>query len=151
MEIVIALVLAYLMSGISLVITDLGAPPLDRPGWALNPTLGSIIINALIWFIRPFTDQYFMFGQLSRAIAFGLLNLLAEFAGLFFVFWWLLNFLPAAIGSTVLVIVAIAVIFIVGLFILPPLITLVVLPITGILSIPLNLIFPIKGNGVSEE
>ena len=54
MEIAISIVLAYLLSGVSQVMEGLGSRITDKPGWACQPTVGTIILIAttfLLYFL----------------------------------------------------------------------------------------------------
>lgn len=58
MEIIGSAILAYLISGISQVTKDLGGHTIDRPMWAMRPTLGKAIFVALIWPTNPIIKGY---------------------------------------------------------------------------------------------
>ena len=141
MEIVICALLAYLLSGISQVIKDLGGNVIDRPMWAMNPTLGKTITVALTWPSRPILASHTS-GQFARAVAFGVLGVLIQMTVLTAFIW--ASYAVAGLvfeGFIFKLILAAVIAFIGSLFVLP-LVTLIMVPVTLLLAWPLDLLFP---------
>lgn len=136
--------LAFVMSGISQVMKDIGQRPIDRPGWAHKPSLSGALIVAVTWFTRPILDGYYSTGQKARAVAFGVLGVLIQLSVLtaFFVAAILLS--SSWFDSTWLQIVIVAALVIFGAPIILPLASIVIMPVTLILSLPLDFLFPLK-------
>ena len=49
MKIIVCAILAYLLTGVSQVIEDLSGRTIDRPMWAMGPTLWEAIFVVLTW------------------------------------------------------------------------------------------------------
>ena len=62
MEIIISAILAYFLSGIYQVTKDVGGRVIDRPMWAMRPTLGKAILVALTWPTRPIIEGRYSTG-----------------------------------------------------------------------------------------
>ena len=142
--IIISLILAFVFSGISQVMKDLGESPINRPGWAMRPTAGGAFMAAISWFTRPFIDAYYSNGQLGRAIAYGLLGVLTQLTVLTAFFWGAITLTGNYIDSTVLQVIAVGVILVFGAPIILPIASILIIPITLIVAFPIDFIFPLK-------
>lgn len=151
MEIIISLILAYLFSAFTQVMKDLGGRPIDKPAWAIQPTLGIAIMIGLTWFFRPFTHVIYPNGQRARAIVFGMLEVLIQLAVLTAIFWAAISISTHYFDSIILQVVTVAAIFIVGAPIILLITTIVMTPIILIISLPLDLLFPLKESSASKN
>ena len=136
--------LAFVMSGISQVTKDIGQRPIDRPGWAHNPSLSGALIVAITWFTRPILDGYYSTGQKGRAAAFGILGVLIQLSVLTAFFVAAITLSVSWFDSIWLQIAIVAALVIFGAPIILPLASIAIMPITLILSFPLDLLFPLK-------
>jgi len=142
--IIISLLLAFALSGISQVIKDLGESALNRPGWARQPTISGALMVGVSWFTRPFIDAYYSNGQMGRAIAYGLLGVIAQLSVLTVFFWGAITISGNYIDSTLWQAVAVGVILIFGAPIILPIASILIIPVTLIVALPLDLLFPLK-------
>ena len=145
MKIAISIVLAFLLSGISQVIGDLGSPTSCRPAWARRPTLGWAIIAAATWFIHPFLGP----GNKARTFVFGLLAVVLQMSILTGFVWLCISVATHVFDSTVLQVMTTGVLIIIGALFVLPLVSFIMVPLMLIVAWPLNLLFPPpKGNDV---
>lgn len=114
MTIAIAFALAFFLLAVSQVANDLYAPPLERPLWTANPTLGNALFAGATWFIRPFLEAYSNSGSWFRSIVFGMLALLLELAIPTAMFLGAISAVAAYIDSTALQVILVAVTFLLG-------------------------------------
>jgi len=152
MEIVICALLAYLLSGFAQVIKDLGVRAMDRPVWAMNPTLGKAIMVALTWPSRPMI----LLAQSSPAeiaqwVAFRLLGFLIQMTVLTVFIWGAYAIAGLVFESFFLKFVLAAVIAFIGLFLVLPLISLIMVPVTLLLALPLTFLFPKSGKAPAVD
>ena len=150
MEIAICALLAYLLSGISLVIKDLGGKVIDRPMWAMNPTLGKTIMVALTWPSRPILASYSS-GQLARAIAFGVLGILIQMTVLTACIWASYAVAGLVLESLIFKLALAAIIAFIGSLFVLPLVTLIMIPVTLLLAWPLDLLFPQASSSPAKD
>jgi len=122
--------LAFVFSGISQVIEDITSSPVNRPGWAMRPTVGGAFWVAIIWFIRPIREACHSRGQLDRAIALGVLHVLMQLFVLTVFFWGAITLTGNFIDSTVWKIVVVGTILVFGSPIILPIVGIVIIPIT---------------------
>ena len=144
MQILISLALAYVLCGVSLVMKDLGSSGADRPSWARHPTSGKVIFVALTWFTRPFIDAYYSTGQRARAVAFGLLGVAIQIAGVAGFIWCCIAVVSHFFDGMLWIVLTSAAFIVIGAPIAIPLITLLSIPLTLLVSLPLDLFFPLK-------
>jgi hypothetical protein len=144
MRIAVSVVLAFLLSGISQVIKDLGMGPIDRPLWAMRPTVGKATIVAATWWTSPFLELILSTGQKARAFAFGLLGVILQMSVLTGFIWLCISVATHILNSTILQVVSTAVFIVVGALFVFPLVNLIMMPLTLIVAWPLDLLFPLK-------
>ena len=150
MEIVICAILAYLLSGVSQVLKDLGGRVIDRPMWATNPTLGKALMVALTWPSRPVLASY-LFGQFARAVAFGVLGVLIQMTALSAFIWASYAVAGLVFESFFFKLAFAAVIAFFGSLFVLPLVTLIMMPVTLLLAWPLDLLFPQASKTPAKE
>lgn len=141
MLIVISLVLAFIFLGISEVLNDLGGSVIDRPMWANQPTLGMSVLVALTWFYKPFIYSKHSRG---RTIAFGLLDVIMKLSIVASFIWCCIAISIHFFESVILEILVSALLIGIGSFIVLPLISLLMIPVSLIAAWPLDLMFPLE-------
>lgn len=146
MEIIISALLAYVLSGISQVTKDLSGNVIDRPMWAMEPTLGKAILVAITWPIRPIFEGGYSTGQLARSIVFGGLGAVIQMTVLTAFIWGAFTLAGLVFESLALQLILATVIAFIGLLFVLPLVSLIMIPITLLLAWPLNLLFSLKSN-----
>lgn len=151
MEIVVSAILAYLLSGISQVTKDLGGRVIDRPMWAMRPTLGKAILVALTWPTRQVIEGHYSTGQLGRAIVFGVLGVITQMAVLTAFIWGAYTLASLVFDNFALQLILAAVIALIGSLFVLPLVSLLMMPITLILAWPLDLLFPLKSEAQTSQ
>ena len=144
MEIIISVLLAYIIWGFFLVSKDLGGNALDRPMWAMRPTIGKAILIGATWFTRPFFECIQSEGQVARGIAVGLLVFSGLMGVLTFFIWVCIAASAYFFDSTVLRVVTTAVLMLIGAPIFLPLIQSLMFQLALLIAWPLNLLFPLK-------
>ncbi|MCD2453177.1 hypothetical protein GO003_022600 [Methylicorpusculum oleiharenae] len=149
--IIISLLLAFVLSGISQVMKDLGESPINRPGWAMRPTVGGAFMVAISWFSRPFIDAFYSNGQLGRAIASGLLGVLTQLSVLTIFFWGAITLTGNYIDSTILQVIVVGAILVFGAPIILPIASILIIPITLIVAFPIDFVFPLKESKEAKE
>jgi len=151
MEIIVSALLAYLLSGISQVTKDLGGRTIDRPMWAMRPTLGKAIFVALTWPTRPIIEGRYSTGQLGRSIVFGGLGVFTRMAVLTAFIWGAYVLAGLVFDNFALQLILAAVIAFIGSLFVLPLASLLMMPINLILAWPLDLLFPLKNEVQAKE
>lgn len=144
MEIIICAILAYLLSGFSQVMKDLGGSPIDRPMYAHEPKLWQVVIVTLTWPYTPVVETRYSTGSLGRSIVFGGLRVVVQMSVLTAFIWWTYVLAGSVFDNFVLQLALAAVIAFIGSFLVLPLVTLLIMPIILILGWPLDLLFPLK-------
>jgi len=148
MKIIISVILAYFLSGIWQIMNDIDAPIMEKPLWAIRPTISNAILVALTWFMRPI--QKFLrnsHNQKARPIAFGLLVVITQMCVLTGMIWGCIvlatiifnNIILQVITTIILLLIVNMLSPIIHLVLMVP-ISLVQLIIGGIL----DLLFPKK-------
>lgn len=112
--------------------------------WTWRPTLGKILIVGASWFTRPFLENIHRSGQVARGIAFGLLGVSLQMVVLTFLIWGCIFVANYFFDSTLLRVATTAILTIIGVFIVLPLINVLLIPLTLLISWPLDLLFPLK-------
>lgn len=146
MEIIISALLAYVLSGISQVTKDLGGNVIDRPMWAMKPTLGKAILVAITWPTRPILEGSYSTGQLARSIVFGGLGVVTQMTVLTAFIWGAFTLAGLVFENLALQLILATVIAFIGSLFVLPLVSLLMVPITLLLAWPLDLLFPLKSN-----
>jgi len=150
MEIAISFVLAFVISGVSQVAKDLGGRPLDRPFWTLQPTFWKMLLVGLTWFVRPILDISNSGAPLARSVAYGLLGATVQLTTLTAFVFGCISMAQHFFDGTFAVVVTSALLMIVGSFIVLPIVSFVILLATVLLSIPINLLFPLRHSSSPE-
>lgn len=151
MEIAICALLAYIFLGVSQVTKDLGASVMERPIWAMSPTWGKVILFALTWPYRFVIESSDASGRLARAIAFGVLDFATKMAVLTAFIWGSYTVAGLIFENLAFQLLLSAVIALVGSFIVLPLATLAMIPVTILLAWPLDILFPLKSNSSGKD
>ena len=151
MDIFACALLAYVLCGISRVIKDLSINGPSRPLWALQPTLVRGVLVVIGWPVRPIVETYASTRQIARSIAFGLLSIFTQMLVLTGYIWLSHEIAKLVFQNFIFEILLTLVIAIIGAFIALPIGTAVLTPIIFLVSIPLNLLFPLKNNFQADE
>ena len=151
MDVFVCALFAYLLCGVSRVIKDLGIQGINRPLWALNPTTVKVLLVILGWPVRPFAESYFSSRQVARSLVFGLLSVLTQMLVLFVHIWISYSIATWAVENFAFQIFLTVIIAVVGAFIVVPLVNVLLTPIIYLITVPLNLLFPLKNNFQVEE
>jgi len=149
-NITISFVLAYLLAGISQITEDLAADPLSKPMWALRPTFGMMLFVGMTWFTRPFVEALHE-QQVARSVTFAALKLLLPFAMTVALVWVCIAASEYWFENLALRILAVAVLLLLGARFVAPWLSLLMLPLTWIIALPIDLLFPLKKSGRTQE
>jgi hypothetical protein len=144
MIIALSLALSYVLMGFGFVTDAMNADPLKKPFWAFEPTIGKMILYGTTWPASPIWNAHFGAPDNStRAAAFAMLDVVLRFATLFLPTWC---FIQLAIYWTnnFYLQIGLVVGFLALLRFIMPVISILLVPIALILSLPLDLLFPIK-------
>lgn len=144
MKIFISALVAYLFSGISSVLKDLSASRVDRPMWARNPNLRKIFLFTLIWPLGPIFESQHYTGQTGRPIAFGTLRVVLQVTVLTALIYGSHELASYIFQNLFFQLITTAAIAFICLFFLSPIIGLLMIPITLLISWPLDLLFPLE-------
>jgi hypothetical protein len=144
MKLTISIILAYVLSGVSQVMKDIGGRSLERPLWTTKPTFGKAILVATTWFTLPFIENVHPHGQVARGIAFGSLGVVVQMCFLTGFIWCCITISMYLFGSPVLQVISSAILIIIGALIVIPLLSLLMVPVIAVVALPLDLFFPIK-------
>lgn len=87
MHLLISVVVAYLMSGLTQIQKDLNLPASERRGWAVHPSLQNAALTGATWFVRPYVDARRATGRPRRALLAAIIGVALQMA-LFTVFIW---------------------------------------------------------------
>jgi len=143
-ELIAAIICSYIIMGLSNIVSDLTASPIQRPAWANNPTIGHFLFSLCFWPFLAYTDSYFKSKQNARGIAFAIMNTLTQVFVPILFFWLALKLVGLMTALFALQIILSIIAFYLMTFILSPitffLATIFLLPIYFILDI----IFPLK-------
>lgn len=136
--IVISIILAYVAIGVSYVLKDLNADPIDAPYWTYKPRLGIAIMLMLLWPQRQFEGGF----SSGRSIAYGLLGTLCSLS--FFAFFaWSCISLSIFISENLLLQIVMSIIFLgVGSIVALPVMSILMIPIMLIVAFPIDILFP---------
>jgi len=145
MELVLSVLLAYIVYGISQVTDDLLGRAIDRPMWAMRPTLGKALFVAATWFTRPFLESC-PTNPVVRGIAASLLSVTLPMVVLTGFIWCCIAAANYVFDSTFLRVAATAVLMLILAPFVLPLITILMLPLTLLILWPLDLLFPLREN-----
>lgn len=145
MKLFLSFIIAYLIFGIHRVIEDLSAHFLNKPGWALQPTIGKIVFIALVW---PFIS--FVRGPngrsvgIVRKIVFWLPGFIIPMCFMASYIWGCISITDLFIQNLLLEIIACSILFLLGGVFIFPLMNLLMLPATAIVAGFLSLLFPLR-------
>jgi len=142
MLILLSLLLAYGLAGLSQVSDDLGADLISKPAWARRPTLGMLLLVMATWPIRPIQNAGYS-DNAPRSIAFALLGVLVTVLATAGLIWGCLR-LTVFLTPNLYLEVALSFGFVVSLRLLAPILNLVLMPVTLLLAAPLDFLFPLK-------
>jgi len=124
---------------------------MHKPGWALRPSLSGALFVAVTWAARPVMDSYYSTGQKARAVAFGILGVLIQLSVLTAFFVAAISLSVSWFNNGWLRSVVVAALVIFGAPIILPIASIVMMPITLVLSFPLNLLFPLKQSAEAKS
>lgn len=140
----ISISLAFLFSGLAQVVTDLRRRGVDKPGWAIRPSIPLAFMVGITWFLRPILDGYALTRQKARATAFGILGALIQITVLTSCFFGAILLANIWFDSNLIRIIFVATIFIIGAPFILPIASILIIPLTLLLSLPLDLFFPLR-------
>lgn len=136
MHLLVSVVAAYLMSGLTQIQKDLNLPAAQRRGWAAHPSLENAALAGATWFVRPYVDVRRATGRPRRALFAAIIGVGLQLA-LFTAFIWgcivvaghvFESAAGLALSSTALVLI--------GTPIVSVLISIVLLPVMSLLGGP---------------
>jgi hypothetical protein len=142
-KIVISIALAYLLAGVSQVMEDLRATAFDKPHWARRPTFSKAMLFGATWIVRPFLNAR-RSNQLVRAVAFAFLSVALRFVVLTGLVWCCIIASAYLFDNVALQAVAVVVLLIIGTRVVMPWLNLLLTPLTLIVALPLDFLFPLK-------
>jgi len=151
MDVFACALFAYVLCGVSRVLKDLSINGEARPLWALNPTLARAILVVIGWPVRPIVEAYASSRQIARSIVFGLLSIVTQMLVLTGYIWLSHELAKLVFENFILQIILTLVIAVVGSFIAMPIGSALLTPIIFLISIPLNLLFPLKNIISADE
>jgi hypothetical protein len=141
----ISIVLAYVLTGLSHAMKDLGSSRIDKPSWARQPTLGNALFVAVTWVTRPFIENIIQArGQVARGIAFGLTGVLVQMCLVTAFIWCCISVPVYFLDNIILQSIVAGLLILVGTLIVMPIVALLTVPLVGIVAMPLDLFFPRK-------
>ena len=147
MKIIISVIIAYFLSGIWQIINDLDASVLEKPIWAIRPTIKDAIWVALTWFMRPILRFFNSDHQLARAIAFGLLTIITQMCLLTGIIWGCIMLSTLIFDSIILQIITTFVFLLIINKLSPIILLILMVPMflfQSIIGVVLDLLFPKK-------
>lgn len=142
-KIAISIALAYLLSGLAQVTEDLAADLIDRPMWACRPTFSKAMLFGATWIVRPFSNAR-RSNQLTRAVAFAFLSVTLRLVVLTGFIWCCITASAYLFDNLALQSVAVVVLLIIGTRVVMPWLNLLLMPLTLIVALPLDFLFPPK-------
>jgi hypothetical protein len=149
-NITISFVLAYLLAGLSQVTEDLASDPISKPVWALRPTFGTMLLVGMTWFTRPVVEAMHS-EQVARNVAFAGLKVIAPFVMTVALVWVCITASEHLFDNVPLRVLAVAVLLLVGARFVLPWLSLLALPLTWIVALPIDLLFPSKKSDRTQE
>lgn len=149
-NITISLVLAYVMLGVSQVTEDLSTDPISKSMWALRPTFGKMVLVAATWFTRPFIEAMHT-EQVARGVAFAVLKVIVPFAMLVAFTWICIIASEYWFDNLALRILTVAVLLIVGGRFVLPWVNLLMMPLSLIIALPIDWLFPLKKTDKTKD
>jgi hypothetical protein len=139
----ISIVLAYVLAGVSQVTDDLAADPLSKPMWALRPTFGKMLFIGATWFTRPFAEAVYS-PQVAREIAFAIPRVILSFSVMIAFVWVCIIAAEHWFDNLALRILSVTVLLFVGGRFVMPWIGLLMMPVTFLIALPVDWLFPLK-------
>jgi hypothetical protein len=140
MEFTISVVIAYLWSGVSEVMKLLGSDIMNKPMWARQPTIWMIILVTSTWPFFQFINKAYPYS--SRAVAFASFSIIWQMGVATCFVWCCIIFSGYIFDSTVLRVITTSILFVVGALFVLPLFNFLMIPLTLLISWPLDLLFP---------
>ncbi len=144
MKIIVCAILAYLLTGVSQVIEDLGGRTIDRPMWAMRPTFAKAIFVVLAWPTRPIIERGST--ALGRSIAFATLGVVIQLAVLTTFIFWAYTLAGFVFENFALQLILATAITFIGLMYLLPLVWVLATPIILAFARSLDSLFSTKNN-----
>ncbi len=111
--------------------------------WAIRPTFGMGIFVGATWFSRPFLKAI-RSNQLARGVAFAILDVTLRLVVVTGLIWYCITASAYLFDSVALQSVAVVVFLIVGTRVVMPWLNLLLTPLTLIVALPLDFLFPLK-------
>lgn len=141
MDILLYVGIAYVLCGISLVLNDVSGRPIDRPSWAILPTLQKALGVGLLWFVRPTLDAS-SFGISTRAVAFGAFGALVQLMVTTALVWACAAISGMISEASIVRVLLSSVFLVVAMLFVMPILKIPLMLITTVIAIPLDLLFP---------
>jgi hypothetical protein len=135
----ISIALAFGLSGVAHVTKDLGGRVIDRPMWAIDPTFGKAVFAAATWWAPFFIDKPEPRG---RVIALGVWAIASQLAVLTLFVWTCMSLAGWFFDHPVAQFLGSAVLIVVSMPIVLPLLSVVMIPLTLLIGLPLDWLFP---------
>jgi hypothetical protein len=144
MTILISLILAFILCGVTRVLTDLRSRGSGNPGWTEKPSLGKAFMIAITWFTRPTPANIHPPGTRAKGLMFGALCSLIQFAMLVILIWAGITAVTQVFDNVFLQIIVVAGFLAVLAAYVMPVFTLAVIPLIVSLAVLLDKLFPLR-------
>jgi hypothetical protein len=118
--------------------------------WALRPTFGKMLLVGTTWFTRPFVEAVHS-EQVARGIAFACLKVILPFVMMVTLVWVCIIVSEHWFGNLALQILTVAVLLTVGGRFVVPWLSLLTMPLSLIIALPIDWLFPLKKNDKTKE
>ena len=151
MDMLLCILIAYCICGYASVSKSLNAPPLERPFWAMKPTIGKRLLYTITWISSQSIENYQSTRQLGRSISYGLLASFQQLAWTSIVLYGVYLATSSYIDNTALQLITVSAIFFVALFVLTPISTILIIPTTFFFGMIIDLFFPLKDNKIQQR
>jgi len=142
-QLFVSIILAYFISGIGTALKDLTADPINRPGWARNPTLSRLILQILIWPYADLLNGSDLFRN-ARTVAFSSAGIILSMVVITAMCWGSIYVPGLVFNSMILRIATVGILIALAILLVMPIVNLVLTPVLLLLMAPLDIIFPRK-------
>lgn len=140
------LLVSFLICGWAQVASDLGRHTLDRPGWALRPSISGALFAGATWFLRPIFQIKWTGAGLAKSIVYGGVGVTLQWLSVALVLRACGEGAALLTDITIFRIIAFLVLAFVGFFILMPLLRIPMALITLIVLTPVGWFFARPSN-----
>ncbi len=136
--------LGYALCGWQRVGADMRADPLNRPFWAIRPTLGMVLFIGFFWWYAEIAKARRDLRWTTRDVVVGLLGALVRLGVASLLIWSAFAVTGLFLEHWLARVLAAVVVFALGVPLLSPLLAIPMMLVGLIIAAPLNLLFPDK-------